>query len=111
MLKPDDVEKAEDWFARHGHRTVFLGRMVPVFRSVISVPAGLQRMSPAAFSLLTALGSLIWNTVLVLAGYLLGEQWPLVRTYVGGVTNVVIVLAVLALLVFAGRRIAESRRN
>ncbi|MEV0594813.1 DedA family protein [Nonomuraea cavernae] len=111
LLKPADVEKAEDWFARHGRRTVFLGRMVPFFRSVISIPAGLERMPLAAFSLLTALGSLIWNTVLVLAGYLLGEQWSLVQTYVGGASNVVLVLVVLSLLIFAGRRVAENRKN
>ncbi|GGO64053.1 hypothetical protein GCM10012289_12580 [Nonomuraea cavernae] len=111
LLKPADVEKAEDWFARHGRRTVFLGRMVPGFRSVISIPAGLERMPLAGFALLTALGSLIWNTVLVLAGYLLGDQWSLVQTYVGGATRVVLVLVVLGLLIFVGRRVAESRKS
>ncbi|MEV0198948.1 DedA family protein [Nonomuraea sp. NPDC050691] len=109
LVKPSDVEKAEDWFARHGRRTVLFGRMVPVFRSLISVPAGLERMPLATFSALTALGSLVWNTLLVMAGYLLGDNWSRVQEYVGAGTNVLLGLAVAAILVWAGRRIRERR--
>jgi membrane protein DedA with SNARE-associated domain len=111
LLRPGDVDKAEDWFERHGRKTVLLGRMVPVFRSVISIPAGVHRMSPAVFAALTALGSLCWNTVLVLAGYLLGEKWELVDAYLGAVTYVVAGLCVLAVAVFAWRRARANRRT
>ncbi|MBB6352201.1 DedA family protein [Nonomuraea muscovyensis] len=110
LLKPDDLDKAEGWFDRHGRKTVFFGRMVPVFRSVISVPAGLDRMPLATFAVLTALGSLIWNTALVLAGYLLGDKWEVVDTYMGIFTYVVLGLVALALAGWIWRRVAESRR-
>ncbi|MFI7445093.1 DedA family protein [Nonomuraea indica] len=110
LLRTGDLDRAEDWFDRHGRKTVFFGRMVPVFRSVISIPAGLDRMQLAAFVLLTTLGSLIWNTVLVMAGYLLGDRWEVVDTYLGIVTYVVLGVVAVAVAVFVGRRVAESRR-
>ncbi|MEV0143397.1 MULTISPECIES: DedA family protein [unclassified Nonomuraea] len=111
LVKPSDVERAEDWFARHGRKTVLFGRMVPVFRSLISVPAGLERMPLVTFAALTALGSFVWNTALVAAGYLLGGNWSRVQEYVGTGTNILLGLAAAAVLVVAGRRLAESRRS
>ncbi|MGI5268807.1 DedA family protein [Nonomuraea sp. CA-218870] len=111
LLKPEDVEKSEDWFARHGRKTVFFGRMVPLFRSLISVPAGFERMPLPTFTLFTTMGSLIWNTALVTAGYFLGEQWSVVETYVGIFTYVVIGLVVLAVAVFVWKRVRERRES
>ncbi|MEV0151728.1 MULTISPECIES: DedA family protein [unclassified Nonomuraea] len=111
LVKPADIEKTEAWFLRHGRKTVFFGRMVPLFRSLISIPAGVERMPVMTFLALTTSGSLIWNTVFVMAGYLLGEQWELVETYVGIGSNVVIALVVLAVLVFVGVRLAERRKG
>ncbi|MFC7585920.1 DedA family protein [Nonomuraea antimicrobica] len=64
-----------------------------------------------SFTLLTTAGSLIWNTIFVMAGYLLGENWELVETYVGVGTNVVIAIVVLAVVVFVGVRLAERRKE
>ncbi|MFI6793268.1 DedA family protein [Nonomuraea sp. NPDC050383] len=111
LVKPSDIEKTEAWFLRHGRKTVFFGRMVPLFRSLISIPAGVERMPVMTFLALTTSGSLIWNTIFVMAGYLLGEQWELVETYVGIGSNVVIALVVLAVLVFVGVRLAERRKG
>lgn len=111
LVKVSDIERTEAWFLRHGGKTVFFGRMIPLFRSLISVPAGVERMPLPTFLLLTTAGSLIWNTIFVLAGYLLGENWSLVEAYVGVGTNVVIGLVVLAVLVFAGVRLAERRKG
>lgn len=69
LVKVSDLERTEQWFARHGTKAVLLGRMVPVFRSLISVPAGVERMPLPTFVALTTAGSLLWNTVLVMAGY------------------------------------------
>ncbi|WP_336208544.1 DedA family protein [Nonomuraea sp. LPB2021202275-12-8] len=110
LLKSEDVTRTEEWFARHGRKTVFFGRMIPLFRSLISIPAGFERMPLPTFLLFTTFGSFIWNTVLVMAGYLLGEQWELVETYVGIVTWVVIGLVVLAIAVFVWKRVTENRR-
>ncbi len=115
LVKASDLERTEDWFARHGAKAVFLGRMVPIFRSLISVPAGVERMPLPVFVMLTTLGSLIWNAVLVMAGYWLGDQWEVVETYVSVVSKVVLVLVVVALAVYVavrlrGRNQARHRR-
>lgn len=83
LVKLADLDRTEAWFARHGAKAVFLGRMVPIFRSLISVPAGVERMRMTVFLLYTALGSLLWNTAFVLAGYGLGDNWRTVEEYVG----------------------------
>ncbi len=104
LVKESDVTKTEAWFDKHGTPTVFFGRMLPIFRSLISIPAGVTRMPLLPFTLLTALGSLIWNTALILAGYYLGESWHLVDQYVGIASKAVAVLIVLAIVVWAGWR-------
>lgn len=110
LVKTEDVRKTEDWFADHGRKTVFFGRMIPIFRSLISIPAGVERMPLPTFLVFTAMGSFLWNTLLVMGGYLLGEQWSLVETYVGVITYVVIGLVVLAIAVFVWKRLAERRK-
>ncbi|MGI5153919.1 DedA family protein [Microbispora sp. CA-102843] len=109
LVKIADIEKAEAWFARHGVKTVFFGRMIPIFRSLISVPAGVERMPIGTFLLFTTLGSLIWNTVFVLAGYLLGENWHLVEEYMGIVSKVVVAAVVLVAVRFVAVRLRERR--
>lgn len=110
LVKTEDVRKTEDWFADHGRKTVFFGRMIPIFRSLISIPAGVERMPLPTFVVFTAMGSFIWNALLVMGGYLLGEQWSLVETYVGVITYVVIGLVVLAVAVFVWKRLADRRK-
>ncbi|WP_324274847.1 DedA family protein [Blastococcus brunescens] len=68
LVETEDVDKTFDWFARHGRSAVFFGRMVPIVRSFISVPAGVVRMPLGQFLLFTAAGSLIWNSVLIGVG-------------------------------------------
>ncbi|MFI7106671.1 DedA family protein [Nonomuraea sp. NPDC050227] len=111
LVKVTDIEKTEAWFLRHGRKTVFFGRMIPIFRSLISVPAGVERMPLVTFTLLTTAGSAIWNTIFVLAGYFLGENWSLVEAYVGIGTYVVIGLVALAIAVFVAVRLTERRKG
>lgn len=96
LTKTSDLEKTEAWFARHGRKAVFFGRMVPIFRSLISIPAGVERMPLPLFLGLTLAGSLIWNTAFVLAGYQLGEQWFRVEEVAGTYQYVVIGVVALA---------------
>ncbi|WNO74770.1 MULTISPECIES: DedA family protein [unclassified Streptomyces] len=107
LLKVADIERTEAWFARHGAKAVFFGRMIPIFRSLISVPAGVERMSLPLFLGLTTLGSAIWNTVFILAGYLLGENWQDVTGYVSTYSTVVLVAAVLGVVAFIGVRLRK----
>lgn len=109
LVNLDDLDRTEAWFARHGRKAVLLGRMIPVFRSLISVPAGIERMPVGLFLLLTTLGSLVWNSVLILAGYRLGESWDVVQNYVGVLQNVVIAVVVVALVIFVVRRVRARR--
>ncbi|MFD8063090.1 DedA family protein [Streptomyces cyaneofuscatus] len=114
LVKPSDLVRTEEWFARHGTKAVLLGRMVPVFRSLISVPAGVERMPLPVFIGLTTAGSLVWNTVLVLAGYWLGDSWDVVGTYVGLMSKVVLGVAVLAVTWWVVTRVRgrkDSRRG
>src|ERR1044072_8473044 len=80
LVKVADIEKTESLFLKHGTKAVFFGRMIPIFRSLISIPAGVERMPLPVFTALTTLGSAIWNTIFVLAGYLLGANWTDVTT-------------------------------
>lgn len=111
LIKPSDIERSEAFFNRHGGKAVFFGRMIPIFRSMISIPAGLERMSLPRFCLLTTAGSAIWNTAFVLAGYYLGDNWSVVEGYVGIGTNIILGLVVLAFLIFVGVRLTERKKG
>lgn len=110
LVRPDDITKTTSWFDRHGSKAVFFGRFLPIFRSLISIPAGIERMPVVKFAVLTTIGSAIWNTVFVLAGYLLGRNWHAVEPYVDVLQYVVIGLVVLVMVWWIVRRIIENRR-
>lgn len=109
LVRVSDVDKTEAWFLRNGYKAVFFGRMIPVFRSLISIPAGIERMRLAPFIAYTTAGSLLWNTALILAGYLLGDNWHLVEQYVGLASTGVLVLALVAVVVFVVTRLGRRR--
>lgn len=110
LVDVEDVDKTEAWFHRHGRGTVLVGRLVPIFRSLISIPAGVTRMPIPLFVGLTLAGSLLWNTVLIVTGYWLGEQWHVVGQYVGALTWLVIVAVVGAAAVWAARRVRSIQQ-
>ncbi|MGW3390684.1 DedA family protein [Streptomyces cinereoruber] len=105
LVKASDLVRTEEWFARHGTKAVLLGRMVPIFRSLISVPAGVERMPLPLFVALTTLGSLVWNGILVMAGYWLGDRWDLVEGYVGVLSKAVLVLVLVAVAAYVAVRL------
>lgn len=111
LVSREDFERTEAWFDRHGTKAVFFGRMVPLFRSLISVPAGIERMPLVRFTVLTLAGSLIWNTIFVMAGYLLGEQWHVVEAYAGILQKIVIALVVVAAVWFVVTRVRSIRES
>jgi membrane protein DedA with SNARE-associated domain len=94
LVETEDVDKTFGWFERHGRSAVFLGRMVPIVRSFISVPAGVVRMPFLQFLLFTAAGSLIWNTVLVSLGVAAGDFIEKNLHYLDYVVVAAVVLAV-----------------
>ena len=105
LVRLSDFDRTEQWFARHGTKAVFLGRMVPLFRSFISLPAGIERMGFTRFLALTTAGSLIWNSIFVVAGYTLGERWYLVDDYAGVFQKLVVAAVVVAIGLFVVQRL------
>lgn len=89
-FKEEDIDKADIWFDKYGGIAVMTGRVVPIIRSLISIPAGLRKMPLTKFALYTTAGSLVWNSVLIGAGWILGENWEEVEQYVGYLQYVVI---------------------
>jgi membrane protein DedA with SNARE-associated domain len=78
----DDLDRAEDWFDRWGDWVVLVARVIPIARSLVSIPAGMMRMGLVRFIALTTVGSLIWNLILVFAGKQLGANWEDVTSVV-----------------------------
>ncbi|WRS27847.1 DedA family protein [Oscillospiraceae bacterium MB08-C2-2] len=80
-VKMSDIEKTYAWFEKYETKTVFFCRMVPIVRSLISIPAGITKMQMGSFLVFTTVGSVIWNTILVVAGSILGEAWESILDY------------------------------
>jgi membrane protein DedA with SNARE-associated domain len=97
LVATADVDKAFRAFAEHGRSAVLFGRLVPVVRSFVSMPAGVVRMPWPQFLLYTALGSAVWNGLLIGAGVALGTQYELVQRYVGLLDRALVLTVVVAL--------------
>ncbi|WP_199425150.1 DedA family protein [Actinotalea solisilvae] len=111
LVEPHDLDRADDWFRRHGRTAVLTGRAIPVVRSLVSVPAGVERMSPGLFVVLTAVGSAVYNGVLVGLGYVLGGRWTQIGTYSDVINYVVYAAIAVALGVFVRRRLRRRRHE
>ena len=105
LLTPADLTRAENWFDRYGQIAVFTGRLAPVVRSLVSIPAGYRRMPLDRFLLLTAAGSAIWNGALVGLGWALGENWHSIERYVGWLQYLVLAIALLLIARFVWQRL------
>jgi len=92
----NDLLKTEEWFTKYQGKAVFLCRFVPVVRSLISIPAGITKMPRLEFFTLTLLGSLGWNTVLILLGQSVGNNWQDGLTYMGWYSKIILAVAFVA---------------
>jgi membrane protein DedA with SNARE-associated domain len=113
FVRPPLLHKTDEFFARHGKISTFTGRLVPGIRHLISLPAGLTRMNPAAFAMYTLLGAGIWATTLTLIGYFIGDNINLINEYlhiliIGLIIAVIITIATYALW---QRRIAKNNMS
>ncbi len=111
LLSEEDLDKALNVFGRHGDIMVFTGRVIPLIRSLISLPAGMKGMPVGRFLLLTTLGSAVWTTLLTVAGYILGANWSRVVDFISDYQKVVLGLLAAGVIYFVVRRVLEMRRK
>lgn len=95
----DSLDRADGWFRRYGDWVVLFARVVPFARSVVSIPAGTMKMPAIRFTMMTALGSFAWNTLLIGAGVILGANWQQVEAWIGSYSNVVLVVTAVAIAI------------
>ena len=107
-LKPEDIDKADEWFDTKGNKTVFFCRFIPVIRSLISIPAGMSEMPMKKFLIYTTLGSLIWNAALTIAGSIVGENWTSILKIMDNYSHIIVILLaiifVIAIIIFYSKR-------
>lgn len=112
LMRGDDVRSSVQWFEkRRGAVAVLVGRFVPLVRSLISIPAGVARMNVWLFLGLTTLGSGIWNTIFVVLGFLLGENWRVVEEVASQYGDVLLVILIAVVVVLIGLGIRRRRRE
>ncbi len=109
LLTPEDLTKAEQWFERYGPIAVFVGRLVPIVRSLVSIPAGYQRMPLLQFIALTFFGSMLWNGALVTLGWIFGDNWHAIEDYVGWLQYAVIAVVAILVVKFVWQRLRARR--
>ncbi len=95
----DALDRADGWFRRYGDWVVLFARVVPFARSVVSIPAGTMKMPVVRFTVLTALGSFVWNGLLIGAGVVLGANWQRVEVWIGSYSDAVLIVVALAVAV------------
>ena len=111
FVKSDDVLASSRWFDKHGKKAIFFGRMVPGIRSLISIPAGMNKMPVVSFLALTALGSSIWTTLLTLAGYYLGSNYDVIETVLAPYSKIFLGLTVVIIVGWFIKRRLSKQRN
>ena len=98
-LKPADIDKADKWFDEKGNITVLFCRCVPLLRSLISIPAGMSEMKMGKFLLYTVCGSAVWNTILVIIGHNLGNNWESILGLFDNFSHLVVIVCVIIFVV------------
>ena len=110
LISESDLKKTETWFVRHGELAVFLGRMAPGIRELISIPAGIAEMNIVRFTFFTFIGSCIWSLFLTLIGFFIGDAW--IRFYgnysqvfdIAGITLILVIIAIVAIKYYKGKQ-------
>jgi membrane protein DedA with SNARE-associated domain len=111
LLSEEDLDRALSFFKRYGEIIVFFGRLIPIIRSLISIPAGMNRMSLLRFLLFTTLGATLWNVALTGAGVILGANWEQVLDIIDTYQNLTLVVLGAAVVLFVVVRLWQRRRK
>jgi membrane protein DedA with SNARE-associated domain len=110
FVDTEDVKKTETWFNKRGDLTVFLARLVPVIRHLISLIAGIGKMNVKKFALYTILGAALWNGILTYLGYYLGQHWEEVSQYMENLDIIIVILIIAGCLYFIYRHLARRKK-
>lgn len=110
-IKKDEIHKANAWFAKYGYWTILFCRMIPLIRSLISIPAGMSQMKFWLFFIFTTIGTSIWNFILIFLGAKLGESWENILQVIDIYSNIVYVLIGLGILIFLILFIRKLRKS
>jgi membrane protein DedA with SNARE-associated domain len=111
LVDIEDIKKTEEWFNRRGEITIFIARLVPVVRHLISLIAGIGKMNIKKFTLYTIFGATLWNGILTYLGIILGQHWNEVSQYVKAFDVVIIILLIIGCLYFVYRHIIRKKKN
>jgi membrane protein DedA with SNARE-associated domain len=111
LLSSEKIQKAETFFNEHGKTSTFIGRLIPVIRHLISIPAGLAKMNYISFLLYTALGAGLWNCVLALMGYLAHGQQDMINKYSHELSYVFIGIGVILLVWLIMKSVNKKKRK
>ena len=109
-VTPEDLDRADDFFARHGEAAAFFGRMVPIIRSLVSFAAGIAHMPLGRFVVFTFLGSLPWTLLLVVSGVVMGANWEEIGGILKRFEYLVLAILVVIALLWIWFRIVKPRR-
>lgn len=109
FFKDEDLDKANAWFSKKGYKTVLFCRFVPIIRSLVSIPAGINKMKMSIFLFYTLIGTIIWNVILIYAGVFLGENWAVFSSIISRYSKVVLLLIIL--VIFTKIWIKNVRKN
>lgn len=111
FVSEKDLDRAAAWFERYGEAIIFFGRLIPLIRSIVSVPAGYTRMNIVRFLVYTTLGTTVWNLILTYAGRVLGENWADISEMMAPYENGALILMGLAVAAFVVWRAVRWRRG
>lgn len=111
FVSEGDLDRAAGWFEKYGELIIFFGRLIPLIRSIISIPAGYTRMNPVRFLIYTTLGTTVWNLILAYAGWLLGENWEDILAFMDTYQYATLGVLAFAVIAFFVWRITKHRRQ
>ena len=111
FISEKDLDRSVEWFERYGEAVVFFGRLIPLIRSIISVPAAYARMNFLRFLIYTTLGTTLWNLILTYFGRALGENWTDISDLMAPYENGALVVLALVVLLFFGWRAMRWRQQ
>lgn len=110
-LKNSDIDKADRWFDTKGNKTVFFCRFIPIVRSLISIPAGMSEMPIIKFLTYTIFGSLIWNTVIIITGKMVGNNWTKILTIFDTYSHIVLIIFIIIFIILITIFYKKRKKN